>query len=126
MGKVLVADDSRPMRTTLRLLLEASSGVEVLEAADGIEALRVLEDGPVDLLICDLEMPKLDGRKLIKILGDRAKSPDVIVISGTARVEPSQSGASLAAPVVGWLEKPFDTDELLALVDSRIAAQTAS
>ncbi len=111
------------MRTTLRMLLEASSGVEVLEAADGLEALRLLEGSTIDVLICDLEMPKLDGRKLIQILGARSHRPEVIVISGSA---PPRKGERLDAPIVGWLEKPFDTDELVALVDGRIAAQSGS
>ena len=123
MRRVLVADDSGPMRTTLRMLLEASAGVEVFEAADGIEALRVLDGSSIDVLICDLEMPKLDGRKLIRILDARRGGPQVIVISGSA---PPRAGEWKDGSVVGWLEKPFDTDELVALVDGGLPTQTGS
>ncbi|MCB9597491.1 MAG: response regulator [Sandaracinaceae bacterium] len=123
--RILVADDSAPLRTTLRLLLSCSApDVEVLEAADGFAALRVLDEGGVDILVCDLTMPGLDGRKLNHILASRPDRPDVIVMSGSA---PARGEAWMHDSVIGWLEKPFDPDALLELVNGPAPArQTAS
>lgn len=123
--RILVADDSAPLRTTLRLLLTCSApDLEVLEAADGFAALRLLDEGRVDLLICDLSMPGLDGRKLNHLLASRADRPEVIVISGSA---PSGGEAWVHDSVIGWLEKPFAPEALLELVNGPSAArQTAS
>ncbi len=123
--RIVVADDSASLRTTLRLLLEGGApNVEVVEAADGFAALRILDERGADVLICDLAMPGLDGRKLNQILGTRADRPDVIVMSGTP---PARGEAWAHDSIIGWLEKPFEPADLIALVFGPAAArQTAS
>lgn len=123
--RIVVADDSASLRTTLRLLLScAAPNLEVVEAVDGFAALRILDEGGVDLLVCDLSMPGLDGRKLNQILAARPDRPDVIVMSGSRR---SIGEAWVHDSIIGWLEKPFDPEALLELVVGPAAArQTAS
>jgi len=111
-GCVLIVDDSASMRMTLRLLL-SDQGLEVLEAANGFEALSAINRRHVDLMICDLSMPEFDGRKLNRMLASRAQRPRVLVMSGyRPEADPSWGHDGL----IGWLEKPFEPEVLLALV----------
>ncbi|MCA9606123.1 MAG: response regulator [Myxococcales bacterium] len=121
--RIVIADDSASLRTTIRLLLSTTDGPEIVEAANGFEALRILDDGGADLLICDLAMPGLDGRKLNQILATRIDRPDVVVMSGS---RPTHEEAWAHDSIIGWLEKPFEADDLLALVFPTRARQTAS
>ena len=109
----------------MRLLLECGGpNVEVVEASDGFEVLRILDEAGAEVLICDLAMPGLDGRKLNQILAGRSDRPDVVVMSGS---RPTLGEAWAHDSIIGWLEKPFDPAELLELVFGPAAArQTAS
>jgi len=114
---ILVIDDSETHRAEIRGVLQSvSRSLVVLEAEDGLAGLSVLLREPVDLVICDLEMPKLDGEKL---LGMRESSPGgahipFLFLSASTSLERRtrllQAGASDA------MAKPFHPPELLARV----------
>ena len=87
--RVLVVDDSRTLR---RILLQElkSLGIEnVVQAADGSEALEVLKSNDIDLMLLDMEMPELDGLEVLELLKaeDGLQSLSVIVISGADALE---------------------------------------
>ncbi len=117
--RVLVVDDSPAMRGFIKRVLDLSrfEVSEVLEAANGIDALAVLESNPVDVVLTDINMPRMNGEELIRELGedeDFCEIP-VLVISGDssqARVERMlQIGAR------GCLSKPFSPERLKAELD---------
>lgn len=92
------------------VLREAGYAVET--AADGEEAMRLIEDTPPRLLLLDIQMPRLDGPALAREL--RARLRDLPVIVMTARPHPEREADRCNA--VAALAKPFDTDDLVGLV----------
>ena len=99
--RVLVVEDESALRVgTARLLGER--GYEVLTAADGVEALELIEAGdpPVDLVLTDVVMPRMRGDQLARVLAERDGHLPVILMSGYAWSPANESGRLLAKPVV--------------------------
>ncbi len=116
--RVLVVDDDDGVRYTLRGLLE-DAGLEVVDAPGGAEALQILDEGePPHLVITDLRMPGMDGMELLQRIHERSGAPRVIVITahGSERtaVEAMKRGA------YDYFRKPFEPDELLAVVERAV------
>jgi DNA-binding NtrC family response regulator len=117
--RVLVVDDDPGVRYTLREILETAE-LDVREAADGAEALERLEAAPCELVITDLRMPRVDGMELLRRLTARAPAPRVILI--TAHGSERQAVEAMKAGAFDYFRKPFEIDELLAVVQR--AAET--
>ncbi len=122
---ILIADDEATIRANLRLLLE-SEGYHVVEAADGIQASRVLEEQTVALALLDLKMPGRSGLDILRDHQDQLEHMPVIVITAmggsSAPIEAMRLGA------YDYITKPFDLDEVLftvkrALTQSALVAQ---
>ena len=110
--KVLVVDDERAVRDSLRRALELE-GYNVDLAVDGADALhRLDENGQPDAVVLDVLMPGLDGLEVCRIL--RAKGNSVPVLMLTARSEVEDRVAGLDAGADDYLPKPFALEELLA------------
>jgi DNA-binding NtrC family response regulator len=118
--RVLVVDDDPGVRYTLREIL-SSEGLLVDEAADGAEALLRLEARPAPLVVTDLRMPGMDGMELLRRLAARSPAPRVVVI--TAHGSERQAVEAMKAGAFDYFRKPFETEELLAVV--RRAVETA-
>lgn len=117
---VLVVDDSRAVRLLVGLALRRA-GHEVTEAADGIEALEALAGRSFACIVCDLNMPHMDGLTFLgrlRGLPEHRRTPVCMVTteSGAAAV-----GAGEAAGVRQWIVKPFRTEQLLAAVARAVA-----
>jgi len=111
---VLIVDDSPAMRTFVRRVL-GLSGVEVsrcLEAANGEEALRVLEDNWVDAVLTDINMPQMDGEELLRRLSEHEvlRLIPVLVVS-TDRTE-GRIQKMLTLGAKGYVTKPFAPETL--------------
>ncbi len=114
MKRILLVDDVPAVRLSIRAALEAI-GYQVLEAADGKEALDLLDSQAVDLIVTDLWMPNLDGVELLKRLRATNANIRVIAISGGGMRKPIDVSAALAQT---WgadavLYKPFDNEDLV-------------
>ncbi len=112
-GWILIAEDDDDTRAEVREALE-QQGYAVVEARNGREALDIVfgDDPPdVRLVITDIYMPEVSGFELLKILSAyyRPSRIPFVVVSVSPR-------RSLERGIVGWLEKPFDIDALVALV----------
>jgi two-component system chemotaxis response regulator CheY len=111
--RVLVVDDATLVRLYYRKILEAA-GFEVVEALNGIEALELLPSGSVDLLIVDVNMPRMDGMTLLKTL----RRKELPLASLPALVTSTESGeqdfaAARAAGANFYLVKPVSPDKLV-------------
>jgi DNA-binding response OmpR family regulator len=114
MKKILIVDDDRALRQTLAVALEAE-GYAVAEAADGREGLEKALKGTIDLVVCDVVMPSLNGLELCRKLREAGRQVPVIVLSGRKKKEVDKVlGLELGGD--DYLTKPFGTEEFLARV----------
>lgn len=119
MARILLVDDEPDVRSTLRRVLERD-GHEVLEACDGLEALRIAGETPVELVITDMLMPKMDGIELILAFRSHHSDIPIIAMSGGGQVVPRELVLDNANQlgVVTSLPKPFEVLELRSLVET--------
>lgn len=115
---ILVVDDDESMRDLLRLHLSAA-GYEVQVAEDAITAGYMVLKQPPDLIICDINMPHMDGFEFIEALKADKSLPDIPVIFLTSNEEGDQRGKKLGA--VGYVTKPVMADKLLRLIARHVA-----
>jgi DNA-binding NtrC family response regulator len=110
---VLVVDDSEATREVLRRNLEAE-GYAILTAPGVAEALALLENTPVDLVVTDIKMPRVSGHDLVRHVRENLKDTEVMVITG----HPDVNGAVAAMKdgATDYLTKPFTDEELISAV----------
>lgn len=113
MARILVVDDEEADRTFQQVVLEGA-GHEIFLAEDGGEAIRAFAGRGIEVVLTDLQMPKVHGLELIMILRDFSPRPAIIAISGTGAPQ-LEMAAALGAERT--LSKPVDPDELVAAVD---------
>jgi len=111
---LLIVDDDREIRNLLAEQLR-DAGYRISTAGDGVEMRKVLEKGPADLIILDLNLPREDGLTLCRDLRARSQTP---VIMLTARGEPIDRILGLEMGADDYLAKPFEPRELLARIRS--------
>ncbi len=115
--RVLVVDDDPSARSALKELLQSQRyGVDV--AADGVAALERLAEHPPDIVVTDLDMPRMNGMQLLAELHERAAELPVIVVTSAAELR--SAVAAMQAGAVDYLAKPIDFDELLLAVGRAI------
>lgn len=110
---VLTVDDSASMRALLRTAL-TSSGFKVEQAEDGQEALEWLETNEVDVVLTDINMPRLDGFGLIEKLRESALHADRPILVLTTESSDEKKAQAKNAGATGWIVKPFDAAKLTA------------
>jgi len=115
--QVLVVDDEPAIRETVATLLE-EEGYRVRRAKDGIEALSTLAGDGIDLILADVNMPRLDGATLVRKLRGRGNRIPIVLMSAIY--------ADVDLPGVRFLPKPFAIDRLLSAVTSALATNGAS
>ncbi|MDO4258642.1 MAG: response regulator transcription factor [Actinomycetaceae bacterium] len=113
LGTVLLVDDEEDIRTFLSSYL-THMGYSVITASDGVEALGHHRDHPVDIVVTDVLMPRMDGRELVRRLRqEEAWTPVIMLTQVTARGERI---AALDEGADDYLSKPFDPDELISRI----------
>lgn len=112
---LLIVDDSPTMRQMLAFTLNGA-GYRIAEAEDGVEALALAEQGAFDLVLTDINMPRMDGITLIQHL--RAlpayRFTPILVLTTESAPEMKQKGRESGA--TGWIVKPFGPEKLLEVV----------
>jgi two-component system cell cycle response regulator len=112
-GRVLVADDSKVVRTVLVREL-TGAGWEVAEAGDGVEALERCAEQAPDIILLDIEMPRLNGFQTLAALRRDPALADIPVIFLTGRDSGADAAEGLRRGAHDYLRKPFETMELVA------------
>lgn len=112
---ILVVDDSATIRQMLCFTLR-QAGFAVLEATDGQDALERLDGSRVDVILTDLNMPRLDGIAFIRRLRNLPASKHTPVLMLTTESQESKRQEGRAAGATGWIVKPFQPDKLLAVI----------
>jgi len=113
--RIMTVDDSASMRQMVTLTLQRA-GHEVVQAADGQDALRKLDGSDIHLFLLDLNMPNLDGIELTRRLRSMPAYKFVPIILLTTESHTSKKQEGKEAGATGWIAKPFDPDKLLAVV----------
>jgi len=125
-GRVFIVDDEEHVRKTVGLALK-QGGYEVLEAADGEEAIAMIQSCPTGFsahaIICDLELPKVHGNDLIAFI--RAKLPTVPIIVLTGHPDVQGAASLFKQGVVDYLIKPTQAQTLLDAVARAIGEQAS-
>lgn len=113
MAKVLIVDDEKSIRNTLREILEFEK-YEVEEAKDGMEALVKIKSGEFDVILLDIKMPKMDGMETLERVRLMAPDTPVIMISGHANIDGAVDAVKKGA--FDFISKPPDLNRLLITV----------
>ncbi len=115
MASILAVDDSTSMRQMVSFTLKGA-GYEVVEAADGVEALDKAKSQQFNLVITDVNMPNMDGIELIKKLRelDAYKYTPLLMLTTESAADKKTEGKQAGA--TGWIVKPFDPDQLVATI----------
>ncbi|MBB5325436.1 YesN/AraC family two-component response regulator [Anoxybacillus tepidamans] len=114
---ILVVDDEPKTRTGLKKTLDtwALGKYEILCAASGDEAITILDERQIHVLLTDIRMPQITGLKLIRSLKEKKQKPVVIIISAYSEFEYAQEAIALG--VVNYLVKPVDKQKLIEAVE---------
>jgi two-component system chemotaxis response regulator CheY len=118
---ILVVDDSATTRSLVASFLAELEETEVLEAASGFEALRLLPSRPVDLIVTDINMPDINGLELISFVraNPNYRRIPVVIITTENSAEDRKRGLDLGAS--DYLVKPFSAGELRSAVSAALA-----
>ena len=108
-ARLLIAEDEANLRLVLQKELQRL-GYRVQVAPDGEAALRKLEESNVDVLLCDINMPQMDGMELLRRVHERPNPPEVIMLTGQGTIETAVEAMKLGA--YDYLTKPYSINEL--------------
>ena len=115
MATILTVDDTASMRQMISFTLN-SAGHDVLQASDGSEALKLVQGKKVDLVICDVNMPNMDGITLVKSLRGQADFKFIPILMLTTESQEAKRAEGKVAGATGWIVKPFNPEQLLTIV----------
>ena len=121
MGKtILTVDDSRTIREMLKAAL-LDAGMEVYQAEDDVHGLEVLETCEPDVIITDINMPRMDGFGFIEAVRGSGKHRAIPILVLTTESTDDKKDRARRAGASGWIIKPFDPAKLLTAIN-RVAA----
>lgn len=115
MKRIMTVDDSTSLRQMVRFVLE-EGGYEVLEASDGVDALSKLEGMEPDLILSDINMPRMDGLELTRQIRAIPRYKFVPILLLTTESHPEKKKEGKEAGATGWIVKPFTPVQMLAAV----------
>jgi len=114
MAQILVVDDSSTVRNEVGDFLK-NNGLVVTLAVDGKDGLSKLQaDSGIKLIVCDVNMPNMDGLTLAEKVRNELKNTSVNIIMLTTESSPAMKERGKAAGIKGWIVKPFKGDAVLA------------
>ena len=113
---LLVVEDSPTMRQLIAFTLRRLQGCRILEAVDGVDALKKLTTDRVDMVITDINMPMMDGLKLVAVIrgNPRTKSLPIVIVTTEGAEEDRKRGLALGADA--YIPKPIEPANLLKTV----------
>ena len=123
MKNVLIVEDSKAIRSMIRVAIEEVGGFFAVEASNGFEALKTLPTRPFDLIITDINMPDINGLELIGFVKSNPayRNIPLIIVSTEKTDEDKKRGIALGA--FGYVEKPFKKEDLVAVVKKAMAGK---
>ena len=117
MSSVLVVDDEKNIRETLKDVLE-DEGYEVHLAQDGKNALEVLKNRQFDVMLLDLWLPEIGGMDVLKTVKEKYGNIQIIIISGHGTIDTAVKATKIGA--FDFIEKPLSIDRVLKIIDHAV------
>ena len=114
--KFLVIEDSPTMRQLIRFALNRLSQIEIVEAADGVDGLKKLSSNEIDLILTDINMPVMDGIKLVTLVRSNETFKDIPIIIITTEGAREDKDRAMALGADAYITKPIQANDLLATV----------
>jgi DNA-binding NtrC family response regulator len=112
MSKILIIEDEETIRRVLKkVLLEENKLYNIIEAHDGVKGIEIIKSNKIDLILCDIKMPKKDGIDVLKFLIKDYPEIPIIMISGHGDLETAVESMRLGA--YDYISKPPDLNRLL-------------
>lgn len=115
MKTIMTVDDSASVRMMVNFTL-SELGFEIVEAANGKDALRKMEAQQVHMLITDVNMPELDGISLVRKIRENPSYRFIPIIILTTESQEEKKKEGRQAGATGWIVKPFKPEQLIAVV----------
>lgn len=122
MPNILVVEDSPTMRQLISFAMRRLANVKVIEATDGLDALKKMSSEKIDLILADINMPLMDGIKLVSHVRNNPacrNTPVIIITTEGAREDRERA---MAAGANAYIVKPIQTQELIKLVGTFIGS----
>jgi two-component system, cell cycle response regulator DivK len=119
MKKILIVEDN-PMNMELTLDLLEFYGYDVIQAEDGIKALERLAESKFDLILLDMQLPKMDGLEVLERIKKNPATADIPVIAVTAHAMKGSEEYFMEMGCVDYVSKPIDIHRFRALIDKYI------
>jgi len=123
MPNILVVEDSPTMRQLISFAMKRIPDSRVIEATDGVDALKKLSSEKIDLILADINMPVMDGLKLVSLVRGNAAFKDIPIIMVTTEGAEEDRKRAIAIGANAYLPKPIQTQELLKLVTSFLSGE---
>ncbi|MBI2429143.1 MAG: response regulator [Bacteroidota bacterium] len=117
---ILVVDDEDALRNVLSSELQ-SEGYSVVSAADGDEAISILQQKSFDLVLLDIKMPRVDGFEVLRFLKERYPNTKVIMLTGFADLKNAIESKKLGAE--DFVSKPYDLVDLLTTIERVLSSE---
>ena len=114
--KILICDDEEGVRESLNLILEKDYAISF--ASNGEEALNYIKKNPVDLLILDIKMPKVDGLEVLREI--KSKKPDINIVIATGYQSTEMAQETIKFGVTHYITKPFDKENVLKTINNTL------
>jgi two-component system, NtrC family, nitrogen regulation response regulator NtrX len=121
MAKILIIDDEKSIRKTLREILEYEK-YQVDEAADGVEGLTLIQKEKYDIILCDIKMPKMDGIEVLDKVMQLSIDTPVVMVSGHGNIETAVEAVKKGA--FDFIAKPLDLNRLLVTIRNAMDKST--
>ena len=121
MKKVLVVDDSPSVRQQVGMALR-QAGFDVVEAGDGADGAARIDQNDIAAVICDVNMPRMNGLEMLEKVKSNAKHAALPVLMLTSEGQPALMERAKKAGAKGWIVKPFKAELLVAAIKKLVAA----
>jgi len=120
MPTILVVEDSPTMRQLISFAMRRIPGSKVIEATDGVDALKKLSSEKADIILADINMPVMDGLKLVSLVRGSSAYRDIPIIIITTEGAEEDRKKAMAMGADAYLPKPIQTQELIKLVTQQL------
>jgi two-component system chemotaxis response regulator CheY len=117
MPNILVVEDSPTMRQLISFAIKRIPESKIIEATDGIDALKKLSSEKIDIILADINMPIMDGLKLVSLVRNNPSYQNIPIIIITTEGAEEDKKRAIAIGANAYLTKPIQTQELMKLVN---------